>query len=196
MKINEIAKLIEKLLDNVSTAFCDGYLSQNKRIEKFYSVVRHYNDFVIREYPVTEYTCNRPRITLERISQKTLDEHIKKALSWKPTVEDIRIHYKYTKTHKDGSGSTISGCYSLKDFGSRLKLTKEELIETREELRETYLSKDGHSPCAYCNRQRPTETMYEGTIFSPNWRATGGESPLRKYCNGTCHCHDQMAHEG
>ncbi len=48
----------------------------------------------------------------------------------------------------------------------------------------------GHQPCDYCGKQVADASIFRATI----WRNGGQEQ--RKFCNGTCASHDQMASEG
>ena len=51
--------------------------------------------------------------------------------------------------------------------------------------------------CAYCLDLIPDEDLERKRIWSPNWRAQGGQSPLRNYHRSKgCAGYDQMAHEG
>ncbi len=51
--------------------------------------------------------------------------------------------------------------------------------------------------CEYCRKPIEPGDVAERQIWSPNWRAQGGRSPMRKY-HKSKHCGglDQMAHEG
>ena len=51
--------------------------------------------------------------------------------------------------------------------------------------------------CAYCLELIPDEDLERRRIWSPNWRAQGGQSPFRNYHKlKGCAGYDQMAHEG
>lgn len=51
--------------------------------------------------------------------------------------------------------------------------------------------------CMYCRLPIEDGDMEMKSIFSPNWRSSGGKSPLRDYHRSKgCHMKDQMGHEG
>ncbi len=51
--------------------------------------------------------------------------------------------------------------------------------------------------CAYCRELIANDDLERKSIWSPNWRAEGGKSPLRNYHRSKgCAAYDQMAHEG
>ena len=51
--------------------------------------------------------------------------------------------------------------------------------------------------CAYCLDLIPDSDLERKNIWSPNWRESGGQSPLRNYHKSkNCAAYDQMAHEG
>jgi len=199
MKIKDVAILIERLLDKTGQAFCDGYLSKNEKIERFYEATRHYDDFIAREHIVTKYTCNHPGIYADGVTRKELDEFIEKALSWEPSVDDIRVHYEYFSTYKDGSRSRVSGAYSLDKFDKeQFALNEDDLSEELERLRDTYLPKEGHINCSYCGKAVPENEAVDYTIIYQGWNGYK-KTVMRKtnkYCPGNCGVHDQMAHEG
>ncbi len=80
--------------------------------------------------------------------------------------------------------------------GVKIGWDRQSLEPELQHRKEIYEPREGYTACAYCGKQSRTEDMHIAQIWSPNWKATGGLSPKRYYCNAGCAGYDQMAHEG
>lgn len=128
-----------------------------------------------------------------RISKKDVADAVMCAEGWTPpTPDEVYVHYEYAESY-----GRVSGAEKLSKIiaADGVAWTVEELAEEIQRRKELYEPREGHSPCAYCQKQNPPENLVDGTVI---YRTGGGIArKTQKYCKDKpCAGYDQMAHEG
>jgi hypothetical protein len=128
-----------------------------------------------------------------RISKGDVADVIGCAEGWTPpTTDEVYVHYEYAN-----SFGRVSGAEKLSKIIAvdGMAWTVEELADEIQRRKALYEPRDGHTPCAYCQKQNPPENMVDGTVI---YRTGGGiASKTQKYCKDKpCAGYDQMGHEG
>jgi hypothetical protein len=82
------------------------------------------------------------------------------------------------------------------------------LEERAKELKELFAPREGYSPCRYCRKQVPTDSLIEETIIGRGrktvWNSWKGiyenkacvTKERLKFCSGQCAANEQMSREG
>ncbi len=120
------------------------------------------------------------------------------------TEKEIFIHY--TRKYEAYSSS---GAFKLSQIGEgRLSFYHDDLIPIHKELNEKYAPRDGYSPCAYCRKQVPNETLIKKKIIGRGRKQVWNSWKSRyeskaciteeylEFCSATCAGHEQMSREG
>lgn len=197
----------------------------NERLE---SVKKECLDRFFKENPKPEavYECNNIGDILKReivsFDVRPLVDGFKVHSPFVPTgkspttlnVEDLKnyidcfsIGFTVSILYKTTFGTTGMP-YSRSDSDKNLAFNEADLKTLADERRELYAPREGFSPCTYCRKQVPTESMVEHTIIGRDrkqvWNSWKGKYESKaclvtlrmKFCSGVCAGNEQMSREG
>jgi hypothetical protein len=128
----------------------------------------------------------------DRVTKAEVELAARHAAEWvAPTLDTLFVHYR----DRQAIG-TVTGAhpYSKIEADAGMAWQAENLAPEIERRRALYAPRDGHTACAYCRTQTPTDRLVSRTIY---YRDRGGsQTKVGQYCTDQCGYYDQCGHEG